>query len=222
MRVLLAGFEPFGGEAANPSVLAVSRLAEAPPSGIALSTLILPVAYGRAWPDLLAALRRDEPELLLLTGLAGGRSGLSFERVALNLDDGPIADNEGERRRDVAVIAGGPAAYFTTAPARDMAEACAAAGVPATLSTSAGTFLCNHVLYRACHHAATERPRLRCGFLHLPFLPEQAARHEAAPSLTLEAMTTGLRAALEACESVYAATAVEEPRHRSIPPSFAC
>ncbi len=192
MRVLLAGFEPFGGAAVNPSMLAAERIAEMPPPGVAVRALTLPVLYDRAWPELLSALLREEPELLLLTGLAAGRAGLSVERVAINLDDAAIADNAGERRQDVPVVPGAPAAYFTTAPARAMMRASTEAGVPAALSTSAGTFLCNHTLFRACHFAATERPGLRCGFIHLPFLPEQGT-----PSLTLEAMVAGLRAALK-------------------------
>lgn len=198
MRVLLAAFEPFGGETVNPSIPATALVAGAPPDGVVLRRLVLPVTYARAWPDLRRALDDHPPDLLLLTGLAGGRAGLSFERLAVNLDDGPIPDNDGEQRVDTPVVAEAPAAYFTTAPIKAMAAAARDAGVEAALSNSAGTFLCNHVLYRACHHAATATPGLRCGFVHLPWLPEQAVSHRDGPHLPVEAMATGLRAALAA------------------------
>jgi pyroglutamyl-peptidase len=198
MRLLLGAFEPFGGETVNPSMAAAGRLARDPPSGVAIDTVVLPVCYARAWPALVQRVEDVSPDLLLLTGLAGGRSGLSVERVAINLDDAPIPDNAGEQRIDTAVVPGAPAAYFVGVPVKAMVGAIRIAGVEASVSHSAGSFLCNHVLYRACHLAATVMPSLRCGFVHLPWLPEQAVDHPGQPGIELEAMVTGLRAAISA------------------------
>ncbi len=197
MRVLLAGFEPFAGAKQNPSALVVASLTDQPPPATAMLRLVLPVVYAEAWPVLAEALAREKPDLVLLTGLAGGRAGISVERVALNLDDSRIADNAGEQRCETPIVVDGPAAYFCTVPVRAMVEAARAAGVPAEASLSAGSFLCNHVLYRALHHATIAAVGIRCGFIHLPWLPEQATDPGAA-SLTLDAMCVGVRAALAA------------------------
>lgn len=199
LTVLLTGFEPFDGAAVNPSARAVLALAaEAPPAGTRLVAEILPVRYAQAGPSLEAAVRRHRPDALIATGLAGGRADISVERVAINVDDASIADNDGARRIDAPVVAGGPAAYFSTLPIKAVAAAIRAAGVPAQVSQTAGTFLCNHVFYRACHLAATEAPCMRAGFLHLPWLPEQVVEHPGAPSMALPLMLGGLRAAIEA------------------------
>src|SRR5882724_8683356 len=151
LTVLLAGFEPFDGAADNPSARAVLALvAEAPPAGTRLVAEVLPVRYARTGAALYDAVRRHRPDVLIATGLAGGRAEISVERVAINVDDARIADNDGERRTDEPVIAVGPAAYFSTLPIKSIAAAIRAAGVPAQVSQTAGTFLCNHVFYRAC------------------------------------------------------------------------
>ena len=196
LRVLLTGFAPFGGETVNPSERAILALAAAPPAGIALATAVLPVAYAGAPPALYAAIAAHDPQVVLATGLAGGRALIGVERVAINIDDARIADNDGVRRIDAPVVPGGPAAYFATLPIKAIAAAIRAAGVPAEVSQSAGTFLCNHVFYRCCHIAATARPGLRAGFLHLPWLPEQATAHPGEPSMALDAVLCGLQAAL--------------------------
>jgi pyroglutamyl-peptidase len=198
MRVLLAGFEPFAGAARNPSALLVKVLANDPPPGVAVAVAVLPVVYAAAWPMLAQAVALEAPDLMLLTGLAGGRAGLSVERVALNFDDSRIADNAGEQRCEGTIVADGPAAYFCTVPVRKMVEAMRASGVPAEASLSAGSFLCNHVLYRALHHADRSATAMRCGFVHLPWLPEQAATEPGAASLTLDEMCLGVRAGLAA------------------------
>jgi pyroglutamyl-peptidase len=199
--VLLTGFEPFGGAAENPSRRAVLALAADPPPGIRLATLILPVTYRGAGPALQSALRGHRPDVVIATGLAGGRAEISVERVAINVDDARIADNAGERRIDTPVVADGPAGYFSTLPIKAVAAAIRAAGVPAQISQTAGTFLCNHVFYVACHHAATQAPWLRAGFLHLPWLHEQATEHPGEPSMALASIVAGLRAAIMACDA---------------------
>jgi pyroglutamyl-peptidase len=199
LTVLLTGFQPFDGAAENPSRRAVLTLAaEAPPPGTRIVAEILPVSYAHAGAALHAAVQRHRPDILIATGLAGGRAEISVERVAINIDDARIADNDGERRIDTPVIEAGPAAYFGTLPIKAVASAIRAAGVPAQVSQTAGTFLCNHIFYRACHLAATERPSMRAGFLHVPWLPEQAAEHPGEPSMALSDIVAGVRAAIEA------------------------
>lgn len=199
LTVLLTGFEPFGGSAENPSRRLVLAFAgERPPTGTEIFAEVLPVTYAGAEPALRAAIRRTNPDVVIATGLAGGRAEISVERVAINIDDARIPDNAGEQRIDTPVETDGPAAYFATLPIKAVAAAIRGAGVPARVSQTAGTFLCNHIFYRACHIAATERPRLRAGFLHVPWLPEQATTHPGEPSMALVAMLAGLRAAIEA------------------------
>jgi pyroglutamyl-peptidase len=214
VRVLLTGFAPFDGDTSNPSAEVVGALADAPPPGLLLATTVLPVSYAGALPALRAAILRCAPDVVLATGLAGGRPHISVERIAINIDDARIADNDGARRVDSPVIQGGPAAYFATVPIKAIAAAIRAAGIPALVSQSAGTFLCNHIFYHACHIAATTRPGMRVGFLHLPFLPEQACdRAEApgtAPSMALATQHAGLRAALAALRDTTADLAVAE------------
>lgn len=197
MRLLLTGFEPFAGDTRNPSADLVAAIAAEPPPGLALATAILPVAFAHLDAALDAALAAAAPDVVLSLGLAGGRAELSVERVAINLDDARIPDNAGDQPLDRPVVAGGPAAYFATVPVKAMVAAMRAAGAPAQLSHSAGTFACNHVFYRAAHLAATARRGMRAGFIHLPNLPEQAAQRQA-PSMALATMLAGLRGAIAA------------------------
>jgi pyroglutamyl-peptidase len=210
VRVLLTGFAPFDGDTSNPSAEVVRALAADPPPGLLLATAVLPVSYAGALPALRAAILRDAPHVVLATGLAGGRPHISVERIAINIDDARIADNDGARRIDSPVLPGGPAAYFATVPIKAITAAIRAAGVPAMVSQSAGTFLCNHVFYHACHIAATARPGMRVGFLHLPFLPEQVRDRPEAPSMALATQRAGLRAALAALRETEADLHVAE------------
>lgn len=208
--VLLTGFEPFGGAADNPSRRLVGWLADAGVPGIDLRTAILPVTYAASAERLRAAVTRHQPDVVIATGLAGGRAAISVERVAINVDDSRIADNAGERRVDRPVIAGGPAAYFATIPIKAVTAAIRMAGVPAHVSQTAGTFLCNHVFYVASHLAATAWPGLRVGFLHVPWLPEQVADRPEEPSMGLPALVAGVRAAILAAAHTTTDAAVAE------------
>jgi pyroglutamyl-peptidase len=195
ITILLTGFEPFDGAAENPSRLAVLAVAEGPhPVGTRIVAEILPVSFADAGAALAEAIRRHRPDVLIATGLAGGRTEMSVKRVAINVDDARIADNDGVFRHDSPVIAEGPAAYFSTLPIKAISAAIRAEGVPAQVSQTAGTFLCNHIFYHACHLAATEHT-MRAGFVHMPWLPELAGGE---PSLTLSAIVTALRAAIAA------------------------
>jgi pyroglutamyl-peptidase len=198
MKALVTGFEPFGGDPANPSREAIRRL---PPrlGELEVATRVLPTAFGRAIEALEDAVATTGPDIVLCLGLAGGRAALSLERVAINVDDARIADNVERQPVDAPVIAGGPAAYFTTLPIKAAAVALRQAGLPAIVSNTAGTFVCNHVFYGLMHLAATRRPAMRGGFLHLPYLPEQAARQDGAPSMALGDIVRGVEIVLLVC-----------------------
>ncbi|MDZ4830081.1 MAG: pyroglutamyl-peptidase I [Phycisphaerae bacterium] len=193
LRVLLSGFEPFAGSRINPSCEVLDRLCAAPPSGIAIFPVVLPVVGFDAIKRLLAAMRRTLPDAVVLLGESGLASGIVLERVAINLRDYRIPDNAGVQVRDSPVVRGGPAAYFSTLPVRRLVAACRAAGVPAELSLSAGSFLCNEVMYAALHATVTRGPTVPTGFIHLPQLPEQASSGEKTrPTMALDVAVKGV------------------------------
>jgi pyroglutamyl-peptidase len=191
----VTGFEPFGGERVNPSWEAARLLQAQPPTGGAVTAVRLSCVFGTAADELRAAVAETGPDLVLCVGQAGGRTELSVERVALNLDDARIPDNAGRQPLDEPVVPGAPTAYLSSLPVKACVAAARAAGVPASVSQTAGTFVCNHVFYTLAHLLATERPGLRGGFVHVPFAPEQVA-DGGQPSMSLTDMATGLRAVL--------------------------
>ena len=174
MKILVTGFEPFGGEDVNPSWEAVRQLRA--PEGTELVRLRLPVVFREAGEQLAAALRREQPDLVLCIGQAAGRDAITPERLGVNLMDAAIPDNAGFHPQEEPVIPGAPAAFFARLPVAALAEAIRAAAVPARVSNSAGLFVCNALLYRLLYEMETGYPQMRGGFLHVPCLPEQAAR----------------------------------------------
>ncbi len=194
--VLLTGFSPFGGEAINPSWQAVSALDGEEIAGHRIIAQRLPVEFGTSLSTLRHAIDESSPALVLCVGQAGGRAQLSLERVAINVDDARIPDNAGARPIDEPVVDGGPAAYFTTLPIKAMLKALHSAGIPAQISQTAGTYVCNHVFY-GLMHALARTPLARGGFLHVPFSPEQASRHVDAPSLPIDTLVAALRILLQ-------------------------
>ncbi|MFC5910309.1 pyroglutamyl-peptidase I [Streptacidiphilus monticola] len=196
-RVLLTGFEPFGGESVNPSWQAVERVAATPPPGLDVHALLLPCAFDVSLDVLREAVARLGPDLVVCTGQAGGRPDVTPERVAINLDDARIPDNTGFQPVDREVVPGGPAAYFSTLPVKACVAAIRAAGLPASVSHTAGTFVCNHVAYGLAHLLATEYPTVRGGFVHLPYAPEQVTARQQ-PSLPVAASAEALRVLLSA------------------------
>jgi pyroglutamyl-peptidase len=212
--LLLTGFEPFGGDTTNPSALVATalqgRLIEARTPGAPVprarvQSLVLPCCFAEAPQALAQALQQWQPLAVLALGLAAGRAALTPERVAVNLADARIADNAGAQPRDEAVLAGGPAAYFSTLPVKAMVAAMQSVGAPAALSLTAGSFVCNQVFYRLMHQLALQpgvqagAQAVRGGFMHLPLLPEQAAGPAGqAPSLPLALQVAAVQAALAA------------------------
>lgn len=196
-RVLLTGFEPFGGEAINPSWEAVRALDGWRTGGATVHARRIACVFGQALCELHAAIDELQPTLVIAVGQAGGRAEITPERVAINVDDGRICDNAGCQPIDEPVVAGAPAAYFSTLPIKAIVRDLRAAGVPASVSNSAGTFVCNHLFFGLMHRLATRGPAgLRGGFIHIPFLPEQAARWPGQPSMALAAVVDALRIAV--------------------------
>lgn len=196
VRVLLTGFEPFDGEAINPSWEAVRALEGARLGGATVHARRIACVFGQALRELDAAIDTLQPTLVIAVGQAGGRAEITPERVAINIDDGRIRDNAGRQPIDEPVVAGAPAAYFSTLPIKAIVRELRAAGLPASVSNSAGTFVCNHLFFGLMHRLATRGPAgARGGFVHIPFLPAQAARWPGQPSMALDAVVEGLRIA---------------------------
>jgi len=195
--ILVTGFEPFGGEAINPSAEVARALHGRAIDGVRVVGVVLPCVFGAVIDVLRDALDRHHPQLVLALGQAAGRAGFSLERVAINVDDARIPDNAGAHPIDVPVLARGAPAFFATLPIKAMCAALREAGHPAEVSNSAGTFVCNHVFY-GLQHALRRRRRARSGFMHLPLLPEQAAGRGStdAASLPLAQMIDGTALAL--------------------------
>lgn len=196
-RVLVTGFEPFGGEAINPSWEVARALHGRPLSGATVQAVQLPCVFATALPALQAALDAHRPQAVLCLGLAGNRSALSFERVAINWIDARIADNAGQRLTDQAVLAGGPAAHFTRLPIKALVQRLQALGLPAEVSFSAGSFVCNQVFY-GLMQALRRRPGVLAGFIHLPPLPQQAAQHPASRPMALADQLRAIEAVVSA------------------------
>ncbi|MDE2156646.1 MAG: pyroglutamyl-peptidase I [Xanthomonadaceae bacterium] len=196
-RILLTGFDPFGGEVVNPSWETVRALHGRRIGGHLVVARRLPTEFAGSLRALKAALRETAPAIVLGVGQAGGRRQLSIERVAINVQDARIPDNAGAQPVDEPVIAAGPAAYFSTLPIKAMLAALHAHGLPAEISQSAGTYVCNHIAY-AMLHLASKRRGVRAGFIHIPYLPAQAARKRDAPSMAQADVERGLEIALRA------------------------
>lgn len=205
MKILVTGFEPFNGETINPSQQIVYRLTA--PEGATLIKEILPVEFGKAAERLRELFQNHRPDVVLSVGQAGGRPEISVERVAINIDcvkssNGSklLPDNAGDMPVDEPIEAEGPSAYFATLPLWEMVEAIQGKGITAGISNTAGTYVCNHVMYVSLHQAAVQYPQMKAGFIHVPFLPEQIARREdprRLAAMPLADMVTALQAALE-------------------------
>ena len=196
MKILVTGFEPFGGESRNPSMELVKSL-PGEIGGAEIVTAILPVTGCGSADAVTAVIRANAPDVVLSIGQAGGRSAVTVERVAVNVDDFRIPDNNGDQPVDVPIAADGPDAYLCRLPVRDMVETMRAAGVPAEISNSAGTYVCNHLMYAVAHLLAREYPAARSGFIHIPFLPEQVTDKPGQPSMTAELSLRAVTAAIE-------------------------
>ncbi|MGG4583735.1 pyroglutamyl-peptidase I [Serratia nematodiphila] len=194
-KVLITGFEPFGGERLNPSWEVVKQLNDMELVGTRIVARQLPCVFGAALEALNAAIEEVQPVMVLAVGQAGGRTDITIERVAINVDDARIPDNQGQQPVDEPIVAGGPAAYFSTLPIKAMVSSMREAGIPASVSQTAGTYVCNHVMYGLLHRLSGQR-EVKGGFIHIPYLPEQAAAHPGAPSMAASTVLFALELAV--------------------------
>jgi len=203
VNVLVTGFEPFDQDRVNPSWEVARALDGWRHGGATVHGVCLPCVFDRALASLDAALTTHRPNLVVCLGLAGGRAEVSVERVAVNVNDARIPDNAGQQPVDTAVVAQAPAAYFATLPIKAIVRDLRAQGFPASVSNTAGTFVCNHVFYGLMHRLSAHGGAVRGGFVHLPYLPEQAALHAGAPSMALDTQVQALRALIRTALTVH-------------------
>lgn len=196
MKILVTGFDPFGGEAINPAWEAVSRLPKEI-EGAEIVTVQIPTVFGDSAKVLFEAVEEHHPHAVVCVGQAGGRFGITPERVAINVDDARIADNKGQQPLDTVIQSDGAPAYFTTLPVKAMVEAVKKAGLPASLSNTAGTFVCNHIMYQNLYYLAKHHPNTQGGFIHVPYVTEQVVDKPGQASMALADIVKGLTVCLE-------------------------
>lgn len=194
-NILLTGFEPFDGQSINPSEEIAREINDATIVRHKVIGALLPCVFGAAIKELKHQIKLHEPIAVICLGQAGGRAEITPERVAINLDDARIPDNAGQQPVDKPVVKDGPAAYFSTLPIKAIVHELQRHHIPAAISPTAGSFVCNHVFYGLMHELALHRPEVRGGFIHVPFVPEQTTDK---PSLPFETMTEAVRLAIAA------------------------
>lgn len=197
MKLLLTGFTPFAGETINPALEAVKRV-KPEIAGMEIVKLEVPTVFGESVRLVAEAIEREQPDFVLSIGQAGGRAAVTPERVAINVDDARIPDNVGQQPIDVPIFVDGENAYFATLPVKAMTEAIQKAGLPAALSNTAGTFVCNHLMYGVLHHLHQNHKSAKAGFIHVPYIPEQTADKPGVPSMPLDDIVRALEAAIAA------------------------
>ena len=197
MKILVTGFDPFGGEKVNPALEVVKSL----PSvihGAEIRWVEIPTVFYKSAEVLETAIVRYQPDAVLCIGQAGGRTSLTPERVAINQDDARIPDNQGNQPIDTPIRLDGQAAYFSTLPIKAMVQAIKEEGLPATVSNTAGTFVCNHLMYQALYLADKKFPHMRAGFMHIPYMTEQVINKPNTASMNLTDIVRGIEAAIGA------------------------
>ena len=197
MKILVTGFDPFGGDKINPAIEAVKRLPDEI-NGAEIIKLEIPTVFNKSAEVVKNAIKEENPDYVLNVGQAGGRFGLTPERVAININDGRIPDNEDYQPLGESIHEDGETAYFTQLPIKAEAKAIRDAGLPASVSNTAGTYVCNHIMYQVQYMRDKEFPNIKAGFIHIPFLPEQVVNRPSTPSMALDDIVKGLTAALSA------------------------
>ena len=197
MKILITGFDPFGGEPVNPALEAV-KLMKDEIAGAKIIKLEIPTVFRKSVEKIHVMMKAEQPDVVLSIGQAGGRFGVTPERVAINVDDARIKDNEGNQPVDTPIFTDGEAAYFSNLPVKAMVEAIKNKGLPSTLSNSAGTFVCNHVMYGVLYYIHKEFPNVRGGFIHVPFITDQVVTKPNVASMALADITEALESAVEA------------------------
>lgn len=197
MKILVTGFDPFGDDVINPAIEAVKRLPDTI-DGAEIIKLEIPTVFYKSADVVKKAIEKEQPDYVLNIGQAGGRYELTPERVAINLDDARIADNEGQQPIDKEIKEDGDAAYFSQLPIKAMVDYMKKENIPASVSNTAGTFVCNHIMYQTLYLAMTEFSNIKAGFMHIPFLPEQVVERPNTPAMALEDIVKGITASLKA------------------------
>jgi pyroglutamyl-peptidase len=193
-KVLISGFEPFGGSDLNSSQLVLEAISKESLSGLELSAVILPVEFGKAARVLLSKVNDFNPDIIISFGQAEGRKAITPEKIAINLDSARIPDNAGELRVNKVIVEAGADGYFSTLPIEKMVAAVKECGLESEISLSAGAFLCNHIFYHL-QHQLLER-EVKSGFVHLPLVNEQIAQYPNQPSWALKDLVQGVKAAI--------------------------
>ncbi|WP_430610205.1 pyroglutamyl-peptidase I [Enterococcus sp. DIV0876] len=197
MNILITGFDPFGGEAINPALEAVKLLPDTI-HGAKIIKAEIPTVFGKSAAIVAEKIDAHHPDVVLNIGQAGGRFAISPERVAINIDDARIPDNEGNQPVDEVIQQDGEPAYFTQLPIKAMVEAMKEAGIPAVVSNTAGTFVCNHIMYQVQYMIDKKYPTIKGGFIHVPFIPQQVVDKAGQPAMSLADIAKGLEAAVSA------------------------
>lgn len=197
MKILVTGFEPFGGEKINPSIEAVKRLPDNI-GGAEIIKLEIPTVRWKTLKKIDQAVEKYNPDVIISVGQAGGRSDINVERIGINVDDFRIEDNEGNQPCDEPIDEAGPDGYFLNVPVKAMVDNIRKHQIPASVSNTAGTYVCNHVAYGTRRMIETKYPGKRSGFIHIPYLPQQVMDKKGVPSMSLQVVVEGLAAALEA------------------------
>ena len=197
MKILVTGFDPFGGDKINPAIESVKLLPDEI-AGAEIIKLEIPTVCHQSLKVIDEAIAKYDPDVVLSIGQAGGRTGITVERIGINIDDCRIPDNAGQQIIDEPVFKDGPAAYFSNLPIKAMVARIREKNIPASVSNTAGTFVCNHVLYGVRHLIETKYPGKRSGFIHIPFLPQQVIDKKGQPSMSLDTIVAALTAAIEA------------------------
>jgi len=200
-KVLVTCFDPFGGAAVNPSQIAVTQLPDEI-DDIKVVKQVIPTVFDKSIDILFDVLKIEAPDVVICVGQAGGRPNITVERVAININDAPIPDNDGNQPVDSAIFADAPSAYFATLPIKAMVQNCNNIGIPAAISNTAGTFVCNHLMYAACHYAALHQPKLKAGFIHIPFVPEQTIDKQTMPSMSCADIIAGLKSFIKTAATI--------------------
>ncbi len=196
MKLLLTAFEPFGGESINPALEAVN-LVPIRINDMEIVKIKVPTVFGKSISVVTESIKSEQPDAVLCIGQAGGRFGLTPERVAINIDDAIIIDNENNQPIDLPIYKDGAPAYFSTLPIKAMVQNIREAGIPASVSNTAGTYVCNHLMYGVLHFLSINQSNIRGGFMHVPFVTSQVVnRPTQAPSLSSEEIALGIEAAI--------------------------
>jgi len=196
LKILITGFDPFGGESINPSYEAIKRI-KLDNSDIELVTVEIPTVFDKCIDTLDRKIKETEPDIVICTGQAGGRFPITVERVGINIIDARIADNEGNQYIDAPIKSDGESAYFSNLPIKAIVKSLINNKIPAEVSNTAGTFVCNNILYGLLYLINTKYPHIKGGFIHVPFLLEQVTDKRNTPSMSLETITEAMKIIVE-------------------------